>query len=97
MSACSQSAADSGEQKLIDDSAIWCTGLFAAKSFLRAHREYIKANSKHAKLTELAEPLKSLKKFLKTNQLDVASSLDLLLFKVHFFEEAAKSDAMAPQ
>lgn len=95
MSTLAHAAAASGDQSLIDEATAWADGMSAAKAFLKAYREYKKTHFKQTRLMDISVSIKALRSFVTSVGFSVSSSLDLLFFKVTFFDEVGKQVALA--
>ena len=80
-------ARSSGQQRVIDLSSSWIDGMTASQTFLKRQRAFTKAKSKHSKLHILMPNIQHLVKFLRDQELGVASTLGLLEVKVEFFNK----------
>ena len=80
-------ASATGEGEVIKSAQAWVVGLMKGKTFLKLHRDWIKANHRHDRLLGLSDSLQAFRTFLtNVTNLQCSPSFDLLHFKTSFFD-----------
>ena len=87
VSAMQTEAGANGDKEVHDLAEGWAISLLHAKSFLKLHREYVKAREKLLRLKDLGRHLVPLNDRLQQCHIEVAPTLGILLCKIKFYED----------
>ena len=83
------------EQRVHDKACELASGLTAAKTFLKAHRDYVKSNHKVNRLKDMGASLKEFIRFAISTGRSVSKTLHRLSLKISFYEIGKNFSSLA--
>jgi hypothetical protein len=85
-----------GLPDVIEKSATWLNGMTHGKQFIKLHREYVKANHKYERLSDLFAPLSVFRDFMSTVVKQAfAPAAALLFYKTLFIHQVDRGGIVA--